>query len=137
MWDVVVRPICETDAGTVELSRADLLMRRMLRIDGDPGGVTSAQARAAFRTSLLVSTVRCLLTYIVLPFVVPAIGLAAGVGPVVSIVISAVALYFLVGSMRRFWRVHHKKRWHYTGLALLVGALLIVGSVIDLFSLIS
>ena len=134
---MVVRPICETDADVVQLSRADVAMRRILRIDGDPGGVTSAEARAAFRTSLLVSTVRCLLTYIVLPFVVPAIGLAAGVGPAVGIVISVIALYFLVGSMRRFWRVHHKKRWHYTVLALMVGALLVVGSVIDLINVVS
>jgi hypothetical protein len=69
--------------------------------------------------------------------VVPAIGVAAGVGPAISLVISVVALYFLVGSMRRFWRVHHKKRWHYTGLALAVGALLIVGSVFDLVNLVS
>jgi hypothetical protein len=134
---VAVRPICETDPGTVTLSRADETMRRLLRIDGDPGGVTAADAQAAFRTSILVSTVRCLLTYIVLPFVVPAIGLAAGVGPAISLIISAVAIFFLVSSMRRFWRVHHRRRWQYTTLALIVGALLIVGSVFDVASLVS
>jgi hypothetical protein len=135
--DVSVRPICESDPGVVTLSRADLTMRRLLRIDGDPGGVTAADAQAAFRTSILVSTVRCLLTYIVLPFVVPAVGLAAGVGPAISLIISAVAIFFLVGSMRRFWRVHHRKRWHYTTLALIVGVLLIVGSVFDVINLVS
>lgn len=134
---VAVQPICETDPGVVTLTRADVTMRRILRIDGDPGGVTAADAQAAFRTSILVSTVRCLLTYIVLPFVVPAVGLAAGVGPVISLAISAVAIFFLVGSMRRFWRVHHRKRWHYTTLALIVGALLVVGSVLDVVNLIS
>ena len=133
----MVRPICETDAGVVTLSRADVTMRRVLRIHGDPGGVTAADAQAAFRTSILVSTVRCLLTYIVLPFVIPAIGLAAGVGPVISLIISAVAAYFLVGSMRRFWRVHHRKRWHYTSLALVVGCLLIVGGILDVVHLVS
>ncbi len=137
MSAVAVRPICETDPGTVTLSRADETMRRLLRIDGDPGGVTAADAQAAFRTSILVSTVRCLLTYIVLPFVVPAIGLAAGVGPAISLIISAVAIFFLVSSMRRFWRVHHRRRWQYTTLALIVGALLIVGSVFDVASLVS
>lgn len=137
MRHVVVRPICDTDPGVVTLSRADVTMRRLLRIEGDPGGVTAAEARAAFRTSILVSTVRCLLTYIVLPFVIPAIGLAAGVGPVISLIISAVAIFFLVGSMRRFWRVHHAKRWHYTGLALVVGSLLILGSVFDVVDLLS
>lgn len=137
MSSVVVQPICETDPGVVTLSRADVTMRRLLKISGDPGGVTAADARAAFRTSLLVSTVRCLLTYIVLPFVIPAIGLATGVGPVISLAIAGVALFFLVGSMRRFWRVHHRKRWHYTSLALVVGALLVVGSVFDVINLVS
>jgi hypothetical protein len=132
-----VRPICETETTSVTLTRADVIMRRILRIGNDPGGVTAAEARAAFRTSILVSTVRCLLTYIVLPFIVPAVGFATGVGPAVSILISAVAIYFLVGSMRRFWRVHHAKRWHYTSLALLVGTLLIVGSVFDVITLVS
>jgi hypothetical protein len=132
-----VRPICETETTSVTLTRADVIMRRILRIGNDPGGVTAAEARAAFRTSILVSTVRCLLTYIVLPFIVPAVGFATGVGPAVSILISAVAIYFLVGSMRRFWRVHHAKRWHYTSLALLVGTLLIVGSVFDVITLAS
>ncbi len=132
-----MRPICETETTSVTLTRADVIMRRILRIGNDPGGVTAAEARAAFRTSILVSTVRCLLTYIVLPFIVPAVGFATGVGPAVSILISAVAIYFLVGSMRRFWRVHHAKRWHYTSLALLVGALLIVGSVFDVINLVS
>jgi hypothetical protein len=132
-----VRPICETETTSVTLTRADVIMRRILRIGNDPGGVTAAEARAAFRTSILVSTVRCLLTYIVLPFIVPAVGFATGVGPAVSILISAIAIYFLVGSMRRFWRVHHAKRWHYTSLALLVGALLIVGSVFDVINLMS
>lgn len=132
-----MRPICETETTSVTLTRADVIMRRILRIGNDPGGVTAAEARAAFRTSILVSTVRCLLTYIVLPFIVPAVGFATGVGPAVSILISAVAIYFLVGSMRRFWRVHHAKRWHYTSLALLVGTLLIVGSVFDVITLVS
>lgn len=132
-----MRPICETETTSVTLTRADVIMRRILRIGNDPGGVTAAEARAAFRTSILVSTVRCLLTYIVLPFIVPAVGFATGVGPAVSILISAVAIYFLVGSMRRFWRVHHAKRWHYTSLALLVGTLLIVGSVFDVITLAS
>lgn len=134
---VAVRPICETDPGVVQLTRADVAMRRLLRVNSDPGGVTAADAQAAFRTSILVSTVRCLLTYIVLPFVVPAVGLAAGVGPAISLIISAVAIFFLVSSMRRFWRVHHRKRWHYTTLALIVGVLLVVGSVFDLANLIS
>ena len=42
---------------------------------------TPDEARKAFQTSILVATVRCLLMYIVFPFVPPALGIATGVGP--------------------------------------------------------
>ena len=53
-------------------------MRRILRlpVDGPPG--SAAGARKAFQTSLIVATFRCLLMYIVFPFVLPAVGFAMG-----------------------------------------------------------
>lgn len=132
---MVLQPICAEERPVIELSRADVAMRRLLRLPDDPGDVTAADARAAFRTSILVSTVRCLLTYIVLPFVLPVVGLAAGVSSGVGIVINLVAITFLTTSVRRFWRVHHRKRWHYTGLAAVVGTLLVVGIGLDIAQL--
>ena len=69
-----------------ERTPADLFMRRLLRlpVDAPPG---SAQgARKAFQTSLVVATFRCLLMYVVFPFVLPALGLAKGVGPAIGLV---------------------------------------------------
>jgi len=94
-------------------SGADRFMRRLLRL---PEGTTStaAEARSAFQTSLVFTTCRCLLMYIVLPFVLPAVGIARGVGPVVGIAIGLLAIVSIVYSIRRFWRADHSKRWHYT-----------------------
>lgn len=94
-------------------SDADRFMRRLLRL---PEGTTStaAEARSAFQKSLAFTTCRCLLMYIVLPFVLPAVGIARGVGPVVGIVIGLLAIVSIVYSIRRFWRADHSKRWHYT-----------------------
>ena len=68
-------------------SRADLMMRSLLRIHERPAGLTSGDAYSAFQKSMLISAVRCTLTYVVFPFVLPTVGLATGVGPVIGIVI--------------------------------------------------
>lgn len=67
-------------------------------------------AQRTFSISIVVSAVRCLLTYVVLPFVTPFLGLASGVGPVLGIVIGVVAIVANVVSIRRFWRARHPWR---------------------------
>jgi len=111
-------------------SDADRFMRRLLRL---PEGTTStaAEARSAFQTSLVFTTCRCLLMYIVLPFVLPAVGIARGVGPVVGIVIGLLAIVSIVYSIRRFWRADHSKRWHYTIFGTAIIAFLIWATVAD------
>ena len=108
-------------ASPVEQAAADRFMRRLLRL---PEGQTStaAEARSAFQKSLFISTCRCLLMYIVFPFVLPAVGIARGVGPAIGIIIGALAMVSIVYSIRRFWRANHSKRWHYT----IFGAVIIV-----------
>ncbi len=100
-------------AEPVERPAADRFMRRLLRL---PEGTTStaAEARSAFQKSLVFTTCRCLLMYIVFPFVLPAVGIARGVGPVIGIAIGVLAMVSIVYSIRRFWKADHSKRWHYT-----------------------
>lgn len=111
-------------------SDADRFMRRLLRL---PEGTTStaAEARSAFQKSLAFTTCRCLLMYIVLPFVLPAVGIARGVGPVVGIVIGLLAIVSIVYSIRRFWRADHSKRWHYTIFGTAIIAFLIWATIAD------
>jgi H+/Cl- antiporter ClcA len=84
-----------------------------------------------------VSATRCLLTYIVLPFLAPALGLAAGVGPALGIPIGAVAIGANVLTIRRFWAADHRWRWAYTAIALTVIALLLVLMVEDVLGLVA
>ena len=88
-------------------------------------GEESGKAERAFSLSLLVSAVRCILAYVILPFVTPFIGLASGVGPVLGIGIALIALAANAISLRRFWRLRHP--WlkpvavlHFSVMALLV-----------------
>lgn len=99
---------------------ADRFMRRLLRLPADGPKASAGEARKAFQTSILVAAVRCLLMYIAFPFVLPAIGVAKGVGPAIGLPISVVAIVCIVMSMRRFWRADHAKRWHYTALGTVV-----------------
>lgn len=71
---------------------------------------TTEDAARAFSTSVLVSATRCLLTYVVFPWVLPLLGLASGVGPAVGLVVGVVAIAANVASIRRFWVTGHRWR---------------------------
>ena len=94
------------------LSPADAFMFRLLRLPEDATS-TQAEAQSAFQTSIVISSVRCLLTYIVLPFVVPIFAFLGSVARPIEIVASIAAMVSITMSMRRFWRARHPKRWHY------------------------
>jgi hypothetical protein len=124
------------NVATAPRPAADVAVRRLLRIpDGPPA--PEAPAQRAFSTSIVVSATRCLLTYIVLPFVAPALGLAAGVGPAVGIPIGVVAIGCNILTIRRFWAADHRWRWAYTAIALTVIALLLVLMVEDILDLVA
>ncbi len=120
-----------------ERTAADRVMRRilLLPLDAPPGSAEGA--RKAFQTSLVVATFRCLLMYIVFPFVLPAIGLAKGVGPAIGLVINLAAMVCIVMSMRRFWRADHPKRWWYGALGGTVLLFLVVLAVQDFVSVVT
>jgi Mn2+/Fe2+ NRAMP family transporter len=116
-------------------SDADRFMRRLLRLPVDGPKASANEARKAFQTSLMVATVRCLLMYIVFPFVLPAVGVASGVGPWIGLPISLAAIVAITMSIRRFWRADHSKRWHYTvfgGLVVCFLAVLVVQDVLEI-----
>jgi hypothetical protein len=127
--------ICDPPPPAAPRSSADRFMRRLLRLPVDGPRATAADAQKAFQTSILVATVRCLLMYIVFPFVLPAIGIASGVGPWIGLPISLAAIVAIVMSIRRFWRADHSKRWHYTVLGTTVIGFLTYLVVIDLAEL--
>lgn len=83
-------------------------------------------ASRAFSTSILISATRCLLTYVVFPFVLPLVGASGTVGPGIGLVVGAVALVSNAVSIRRFWRADHRWKWPITVLNLSVIGLVTV-----------
>lgn len=67
---------------------------------------------------LLVAGLRCIVRYIVLPFVVPllgvatgaTLGIATGVSLGVLLLLDVIAVIAIVATLRRLWRPQHPRR---------------------------
>ena len=108
MSDATILPQGETDATTDE-----------------------APAERVFSKSVVISGIRCLLTYVVFPFVAPIVGITSSVGAVVGVLIGLVAIVFNVLSIRRFFAADHRFKWWASAMNVAVIALLIVLFVVD------
>jgi len=86
---------------------------------------------------MAISATRCTLTYVVFPFVLPMIGFAAGVGPIIGIVIGVLAMTCDVFTIRRFFQVDHRWRWQVSAVALAVIGLLTILLVEDVAHLVT
>ncbi len=77
-----------------------------------------------------ISAARCLLTYVVLPFVTPLVGALGGVGPVLGLVLGGVALVANAASIRRFWAAQHP--WRVPVTVVHVGVIVLVSILVAL-----
>jgi hypothetical protein len=90
----------------------------------------------AASVSMAISGVRCILAYVIFPWVLPAASWSRGVGPAIGLVVGVVAIGFNVASIRRFQRSNHKWKWPVTALNCAVIVLLVVLLVRDLVDLV-
>jgi hypothetical protein len=119
--------------GLSSRSQADLVMRRLLRVpEARPARGATEAAHRLFSAAILLSATRCLLGYVFLPIVAPALGAAAGFAPIVGIPLAVVALVFDVRGIRRFFVADHRWRWPITGLYLAVMVLVVILLVKDI-----
>ena len=110
---------------------ADRWMRTVLGVsDVDPG--EGSGAHHAFRVSVVVSAVRCLITYVVVPVLVPILSLGGWVAGPVGLALCAVAAVNGWVSLRRCWRADHAHRWTYTIFIAVVFVILAVATVTEL-----
>jgi len=121
----------------VQRSGADAAVRRLLRIRDGARPRRRGDVHGLFSASMVLSGLRCLLSYVVLPIVSPVLGVATTIGPYVGIPIGAVALVFDVRAIRRFWIANHRWRWAMTWLYVAVMGLvlsLVIGDIVQLAS---
>lgn len=93
-------------------------------------------AARVFSRSVLISGIRCTLAYIVFPWILPILGVASDVGPVIGIVVGLVAIGFNVASIRRFWVADHRWKWWISAINVTVIGMLCVLLALDVSSLV-
>jgi hypothetical protein len=96
-----------------------------------------APAQRALTFGLLVSAFRCTVQYVLLPFVLPWIGVAASIPPWLTLGLSGLALASIARNVRYLWRLQHARRRSYLALACIVAMALVVFMVVDLQHLLS
>lgn len=115
---------------------ADRFMRRLLGIEAPTHGSTDG-AHRAFRVSVVISGIRCLITYLVVPVMVPLLALSGWVAAPIGIALCVFAVVNGVVSMRRFWGADHPRRWMYTLFMAIVFGVLALALVSDISRLVN
>ncbi len=87
--------------------------------------------------SILISAVRCTLTYVVLPFIAPFIGLAPGVGPYIGIPLACVGIVANGYSIKRYWGSDHRWKWPVSAINVGLIVLLTILLILDITQVLS
>jgi hypothetical protein len=111
-------------------SAADHLARQLLRIDG-----LEPRALVSLKGSLLLSAVRCVLTYAVVPAAASIVGWLGVLATPLSLLLVVVAAVMAVNSLRRVWLAEWEHRWAYSAFIAVVLTILSVVIVIDVRTL--
>ncbi|MET0696865.1 MAG: hypothetical protein ABWZ58_05500 [Acidimicrobiia bacterium] len=119
-----------------ERTTADRFMLRLLRVGDVVDKNAILGARRSTTAAIVVSGIRCIITYLLIPILAPVIGISEASAPV-TIALSALAIVLGISGVRRFWIADHRARWAYTIFIAVIVALLVVGIVLDLGSILA
>lgn len=105
------------------VARLDRLIARLLLLQprtqaSAPQQDTARSAEQAFGFSIVFSGVRCIIQYVILPFVLPILGIAGELAAHITLLINVLAIGALLFSLRRFWRINYSHKWTYLAIAL-------------------
>ena len=85
--------------------------------------MTEAETRT-FSVSMVISGVRCGLTYVILPFLALLVGIGSGVGPWLGLLLGTVAIGANLLSIYRFW--NGDRRWKMTMTAINLSVIILL-----------
>ena len=113
-------------------STADRLARKILLVEG-----AAPKSLMPMTGSLALSAIRCILSYVLIPILLPVVGWLGPVATPLSLALTVLALGLAVRSLRRVWLADWSGRWGYTVFAGIVIAVLSVLVVLDVRMLLS
>jgi hypothetical protein len=113
----------------------DRFMRGLLRVGSVVDKNAIFGARRSTTTAVVISGVRCMITYLLIPFLAPFVGLLDAFSVPITVALSVFAIVMGISGLRRFWIADHRARWSYTVFIGVVLVLLSVGIVFDLSTL--
>lgn len=91
-----------------------------------------APVERAFTYAILLSALRCTMQYVVLPFVLPWIGVVAEVPAWVTLALAGAGALLARAQRAHPGRMRHAQRWSYLALAFVVFAALVLFVTMDL-----
>jgi hypothetical protein len=88
-------------------------------------------ARRSTTTAIVVSGIRCTITYLLIPILAPFVAFLDTLGPIISIALCLAAIVTGIAGVRRFWLADHVSRWSYTAFIGVVVVFLVVAIGLD------
>lgn len=106
----------------------DRTVERILRVRPVESRTVTEERSAenTFMASMLFTGIRCVLEYIVLPFMLPLLNLSNTIAVPLVLAVNLIALAALVHSVRKFWAIDYKHKRAFLGVAVIGGAILIL-----------
>ena len=104
-------------------TRLDQFVGRLLMVKPPQPAIPlpdESNAQRAFNYSLIFTGIQCTLQYIVFPFILPLLGVAASITLPLLIGINVLAIVSMIFSLRRFWQINYKYKWVYLLMALVL-----------------
>ncbi len=115
------------DRHPAQRSAADRLARRLLLIED-----AAPRSLLSLRGSLVIAAIRCVVTYAIVPALLPVIGWLGPFAEPLTVTLSLAALVLSVVSLRRVWLADFRYRWPYTAFIVIVVVSLVAILVVDL-----
>jgi O-antigen/teichoic acid export membrane protein len=122
---------------TEQRTPADRFMRRLLRVGDVVDKNAILGARRNTTAAIVVSGIRCIITYLLIPILAPIVGLSGAASAPLTIALSVLAIYMGISGVRRFWIADHRARWAYTTFIGVVVVLLLIGIVVDVWTILA
>jgi hypothetical protein len=119
-------------AASADRGAMDRFVRQVLLIED-----AAPQALFDLRGSLVLSAIRCVITYALVPLLVPVISWAGVLATPVSIALALTAIVLAVRSLRRVWLADYRHRWAYTAFIAVAFGLLVTVIAIDVRTLLA